>query len=57
LNKTCWASFTIIFIVYLLAGVDFIKSGARCEAQSASRIWEKMQKVERKAQVHDAKLE
>jgi hypothetical protein len=31
--------------------------GAGRKAQSASKIWEKKQKVERKAQMHDAKLE
>jgi hypothetical protein len=33
------------------------KLGAGCKAQSPSIIWEKMQKVEHKAQIHDAKLE
>jgi hypothetical protein len=31
--------------------------GAGRKAQSASKIWENIQKVERKAQMHDAKLE
>jgi cytochrome c556 len=31
--------------------------GAGRKAQSASKIWEKMQQFERKAQMHDAKVE
>jgi hypothetical protein len=38
-------------------GADFIKLGEGRKAQSASKIWEKMQKVERKVQMHDTKLE
>ena len=33
------------------------KLGVGRKAKSAPKIWEKMQKVERKAQMHDAKLE
>jgi hypothetical protein len=44
-------------MVTTLGRVDFIKVGRTTKSIERTQIWEKMQQVERKVQMHDGKFE